>query len=136
NWDLIPPEAIRSANLLPGSNPLFGLNTLGGALSIETKTGFSDPEAAARVLFGSFGRKLVTAQAGAADERVGVFAAARSFDETGWRRASPSHLLDGFLSAGYRRGPTGTRDRKSTRLNSSHSQISYAVFCLKKKKKK
>src|SRR5688572_32549808 len=27
-------------------------------------------------------------------------------------------------------------DRKSTRLNSSHSQISYAVFCLKKKKKK
>src|SRR3989475_8525965 len=30
----------------------------------------------------------------------------------------------------------GERDRKSTRLNSSHSQISYAVFCLKKKKKK
>src|SRR2546427_8377024 len=29
----------------------------------------------------------------------------------------------------------GRRDRKSTRLNSSHSQISYAVFCLKKKKK-
>src|SRR5688572_32078717 len=32
--------------------------------------------------------------------------------------------------------PNSTRDRKSTRLNSSHSQISYAVFCLKKKKKK
>src|SRR5256886_8798530 len=33
-------------------------------------------------------------------------------------------------------GPAeGARDRKSTRLNSSHSQISYAVFCLKKKKK-
>src|SRR5688572_31102903 len=32
--------------------------------------------------------------------------------------------------------PSRTRDRKSTRLNSSHSQISYAVFCLKKKKKK
>src|SRR2546430_13546305 len=31
---------------------------------------------------------------------------------------------------------TSSRDRKSTRLNSSHSQISYAVFCLKKKKKK
>src|SRR5688572_32282836 len=30
----------------------------------------------------------------------------------------------------------GPGDRKSTRLNSSHSQISYAVFCLKKKKKK
>src|SRR2546427_5376369 len=31
-------------------------------------------------------------------------------------------------------GPTLPRDRKSTRLNSSHSQISYALFCLKKKK--
>src|SRR2546427_3852289 len=31
---------------------------------------------------------------------------------------------------------SGALDRKSTRLNSSHSQISYAVFCLKKKKKK
>src|SRR2546427_3200871 len=35
-----------------------------------------------------------------------------------------------------RAGPHAERDRKSTRLNSSHSQISYAVFCLKKKKKK
>src|SRR2546427_3623437 len=33
-------------------------------------------------------------------------------------------------------GPATVADRKSTRLNSSHSQISYAVFCLKKKKKK
>src|SRR2546427_12583997 len=32
--------------------------------------------------------------------------------------------------------PAQVQDRKSTRLNSSHSQISYAVFCLKKKKKK
>src|SRR2546427_8593033 len=36
------------------------------------------------------------------------------------------------IFAGVRHGKT---DRKSTRLNSSHSQISYAVFCLKKKKK-
>src|SRR3712207_9434311 len=35
------------------------------------------------------------------------------------------------------RGPrSGAADRKSTRLNSSHANISYAVFCLKKKKKK
>src|SRR6478736_8284879 len=33
-------------------------------------------------------------------------------------------------------GRSGSSDRKSTRLNSSHSQISYAVFCLKQKKKK
>src|SRR2546430_11439593 len=41
------------------------------------------------------------------------------------------------VATGSRTAFTGTLplDRKSTRLNSSHSQISYAVFCLKKKKK-
>src|SRR2546427_9402966 len=44
----------------------------------------------------------------------------------------------GVLEPGAHHGegePAPDRDRKSTRLNSSHSQISYAVFCLKKKKK-
>src|SRR2546430_5335535 len=43
---------------------------------------------------------------------------------------------DAALLHGERGPASGRRDRKSTRLNSSHSQISYAVFCLKKKKKK
>src|SRR2546428_4078770 len=42
------------------------------------------------------------------------------------RPADTSHAVPGGL--------LGKRDRKSTRLNSSHDQISYAVFCLKKKK--
>src|SRR5689334_18296602 len=37
---------------------------------------------------------------------------------------------------GYRRRQPRTRDRKSTRLNSSHSSSSYAVFCLKKKQER
>src|SRR5260221_10904793 len=40
-----------------------------------------------------------------------------------------------FPSWLHRQIPKGGRDRKSTRLNSSHTVISYAVFCLKKKKK-
>src|SRR2546430_12289040 len=40
----------------------------------------------------------------------------------------------GGLSLGLRLQRAGRRDRKSTRLNSSHSQISYAVFCLNKTK--
>src|SRR2546427_8678072 len=47
------------------------------------------------------------------------------------RKRDGSKLL--FVEVGQQRGVGG--DRKSTRLNSSHSQISYAVFCLKKKKK-
>src|SRR6266700_4903632 len=41
----------------------------------------------------------------------------------------------GLNDAGERLPPAAIRDRKSTRLNSSHVKISYAVFCLKKKKK-
>src|SRR2546430_7313294 len=43
--------------------------------------------------------------------------------------------LVGVQRCGRNGDPAGVGDRKSTRLNSSHSQISYAVFCLKKKKK-
>src|ERR1700733_7374180 len=39
NWDLIPQAAISTVTLMSGSNPVFGLNTLGGALSIRTKSG-------------------------------------------------------------------------------------------------
>src|SRR2546427_8764063 len=56
------------------------------------------------------------------------------------RDAVAALLRDGFHVAFADDGPPSApithRDRKSTRLNSSHSQISYAVFCLKKKKKK
>src|SRR2546430_3086295 len=47
------------------------------------------------------------------------------------KRARGRGRLAGAVAA-----PAGHQDRKSTRLNSSHSQISYAVFCLKKKKNK
>src|SRR6266581_7831362 len=41
---------------------------------------------------------------------------------------------DGDDQSDWRPGPARVKDRKSTRLNSSHPSISYAVFCLKKKK--
>src|SRR5688572_31807693 len=49
---------------------------------------------------------------------------------------SAAHPAPRFSDHEVRRETRDGRDRKSTRLNSSHSQISYAVFCLKKKKKK
>src|SRR5688572_31856765 len=45
-------------------------------------------------------------------------------------------LVRHAASSTHRPSRADGQDRKSTRLNSSHSQISYAVFCLKKKKKK
>src|SRR2546427_8098487 len=61
------------------------------------------------------------------DGRVGVLAVAGR-DHDCQNVGALNHRGEG------RRGGVGA-DRKSTRLNSSHSQISYAVFCLKKKKK-
>src|SRR5947207_8525263 len=49
-----------------------------------------------------------------------------------WRR--PPSRCGCCVACSRSRGPASTRDRKNTRLNSSHTVISYAVFCLKKKK--
>ncbi len=106
SWDLIPTEAVRSANLMPGSNPLFGLNTLGGALTLETKTGFTDPGAEVHVLGGSFGRRLLDVGVGGHGERWGVFAAGRYFGEDGWRPFSPSRTASAFVATTYQNGAT------------------------------
>src|SRR5436305_9083045 len=48
---------------------------------------------------------------------------------------TPDNSIKGDTATGNVRFRRGSTDRKSTRLNSSHVRISYAVFCLKKKKK-
>src|SRR3712207_7320110 len=53
-----------------------------------------------------------------------------------WTKLPKKHARDGRSeqASGNRTSRTSRLDRKSTRLNSSHANISYAVFCLKKKK--
>lgn len=68
-WDLIPKIAISEVALIPGSNPLFGLNTLGGALSIQTKDGHSQPGASLQLSGGSFGRREGALEYGGASAR-------------------------------------------------------------------
>ena len=58
SWDLIPTNSINGISLMPGSNPIFGLNTLGGSLSIQTKSGRTNPGVKAEVSAGSWGRKI------------------------------------------------------------------------------
>src|SRR5262245_11815927 len=56
SWDLIPKSAIADIDIIPGSNPIFGLNTLGGALSVRTKRGFDFPGVKLESWGGSLGR--------------------------------------------------------------------------------
>ena len=53
SWDLIPRLAISTTTVMPGSNPLFGLNTLGGALAIQTKNGATAPGTSVQAIYGS-----------------------------------------------------------------------------------
>ncbi|HET8698127.1 MAG TPA: TonB-dependent receptor plug domain-containing protein, partial [Gammaproteobacteria bacterium] len=105
NWALIPEAAIERVTLLPGANPLFGLNALGGAIAIDTKSGFTDPGTRLEVSTGSFGR--VNAQVetgGASGDRLGWFVTASHFDEDGWRDFSPSRANQLFASLGLKSG--------------------------------
>ncbi|HEX2242583.1 MAG TPA: TonB-dependent receptor plug domain-containing protein, partial [Gammaproteobacteria bacterium] len=90
NWALIPQSAISSINLLPGSNPLFGLNALGGALSIQTKSGFTHSGTRGEAYYGSFDRKFVQAERGGHNDALSYFITGEYFDEDGWRDFSPS----------------------------------------------
>lgn len=85
NWDLIPTSAIAGIELIPGSNPLFGLNALGGALSLQTKSGHTHPGCEATAFGGSFGRIGADVQAGGSVGELGYFATGRTFREDGWR---------------------------------------------------
>jgi len=92
NWDLLPKNAVSSMQLLPGSNPVFGLNTLGGALTINMKDGFRYPGADASVSAGSFGRVEASADAGLSQGGLAAFAAFEGIDENGWRDHSESRI--------------------------------------------
>ena len=104
NWDLIPESSIASINLIGGANPLFGLNTLGGAISITTKNGFTNPGHSAELSGGSFGRIMTTAETGGNNGTLGYYATVNYFDEDGWRDFSPSNAVNFFTSIGYRSG--------------------------------
>jgi outer membrane receptor protein involved in Fe transport len=103
NWDLIPMNAIAGMNLMPGSNPIFGLNTLGGALSITTKNGRTHQGGGIETSYGSWDRKTAAGEFGGVskDGSVDYFIAGNYFDEDGWRDASPSKVKQIFSKLGW-----------------------------------
>jgi iron complex outermembrane receptor protein len=101
NWDLIPQSAIANLDLLPGSNPLFGLNTLGGALSIRTKSGFSHPGTRAEYYGGSFGRNAFQFEHGGSKDQFDWFITGNVFEQDGWRDHSQSNVHQLFLKVGW-----------------------------------
>src|SRR2546426_6605651 len=84
-------------------------------------------------LFRSLGRRTARAPGRSGDRRP---APAHGRDRAGGRVHRDRGRRQTRIATAPPRPPPRRRDRKSTRLNSSHLVISYAVFCLKKKKKR
>ena len=101
NWDLIPQSAISTITLQSGSNPIFGLNTLGGALVVQTKSGHDNPGTEIEASAGSFGRRSLEAETGGEFGHFDYFLTADYFDENGWRDLSPTRVYQVFAKAGW-----------------------------------
>lgn len=87
NWDLIPLNAIDAVEVQPGANPLFGLNTLGGALVLTTKNGRDNAGLSLTAQGGSFARRGGAIEAGGtlAGKALDWFIAGNVDEQDGWR---------------------------------------------------
>ncbi|QPK61532.1 TonB-dependent receptor [Methylomonas sp. LL1] len=102
NWDLIPQGAIDNMALQPASNPAFGLNALGGSISVNTKTGFSAPKHQLEVQGGSWDRHSEEISSGWNNGTWGYFLDFNNFSEAGWRDHSRSEAKRGFGTLSWR----------------------------------
>ena len=100
NWDLIPTNAIRSIRLVPITDPVFGLNSLGGAVLLRTENGRSAPGGEAGVEFGSFGKTAERARYGSHWGHWSAFFAVQNQHENGFApfSASSNRTLFGKLT--------------------------------------
>lgn len=103
-WDLIPNGAISNITLMAGSTPVFGLNTLGGALVLQTKDGLSYTGSELELGLGSHARRTAEFETGGHNEAGWHwYALAHQFDEQGWRIDSPSEVQQLFGKLGWKR---------------------------------
>ena len=106
NWDLIPQSAIAGLQLIPGSNPAFGLNTLGGALAVYTKSGAQYPGGGLELSGGSFGRKTAEVEWGGEHGALDYFLTGNYFDDHGWADHNPSTVRQFFGKVGWQNDKT------------------------------
>lgn len=112
SWDMLPESAISTITMIPGSNPMYGMNTLSGALVMTTKNGLTHEGNEVELTAGSFGRQRADVGVG---RNLGngyhAYAAVTTFKEDGWREKSDSKLTNAFIKFG--------RDTEKTSWNVS-----------------
>lgn len=101
-WDLLPVFAVQRSQVITGSNPVYGLNTTGGVVTLQMKSGFSAPGVQAEVAGGSFGRWAGGVQAGGQSGDLGAYLGVDGLTEDGWRDHSPSRIARAYLDLSWR----------------------------------
>ncbi len=103
NFDLIPDLAIDRINIV-GSNPVYGLNALGGALNIQLKNGFTYQGGELVASGGSFGQAQAQGQYGvqSKDGSQSLYAAGTVLHSGGWRDGQSSDIYNLHADAGFR----------------------------------
>jgi outer membrane receptor protein involved in Fe transport len=101
NWDMLPEAALANVQLVPGSNPVYGLNTLGGALALAGKSGASHPGMEAELSLTDAGRRRFDLAFGAGHANGWHnFIGATLFDDDGWRDHSQGKLGNVYVKIG------------------------------------
>jgi iron complex outermembrane receptor protein len=103
NWDLFPDLAIDRVDIV-SANPLFGLNALGGAVSVTMKNAFTFQGADGALSGGSFSQRQGEAEFGTNNGVLGFYAAARLLDQNGWRLLSHDSVRQYYTDVSFRDG--------------------------------
>jgi iron complex outermembrane receptor protein len=117
NWDLFPDIAIDQVDLV-SSSPVYGLNALGGAISVTMKNGFTYQGTDLELSGGSYGQRAVTAQYGMNSGIFGFYVAGRALDWDGWRWFSNDRMRDVYAAFSVHTD-TATLDLSYTRSDNS-----------------
>jgi iron complex outermembrane recepter protein len=104
NWDLIPQFAVDRFTL-QGNNPVFGLNALGGAVTLDMKNGFNFQGFDGQLSGGTFGNINGFAQEGARFGNFGFYGAIGGTHDDGFRYHSPTDLTQGYMDFGWENNP-------------------------------
>ena len=101
NWDLFPDIAVDRVDIV-SANPLFGLNALGGAISVTMKNGFTYRGLGGQLSGGSFDQRQGAVEFGGNNGMFGFYAAARVLDQHGWRLFSGDSVRQSYADLSFR----------------------------------
>jgi outer membrane receptor protein involved in Fe transport len=101
NWDLIPSVAIGTVNV-EASNPVFGLNALGGSVNVQLKNGFDTHGGDITGYYGSYNRQSGSFEYGQQVGNFAIYTSAEAIHDDGFRETQASNIFRFYNDLGWR----------------------------------